>query len=119
WHATRRQSFTADEIAWIENKIGPWREATVVPLRNVRVARKRPPTLVPGTTAEAFRTRIKALELEAERLQQEAMYAFEHAAPAGTAQGTPAEAARTSLAGYETICRAPYPAAACDALLAA
>ena len=46
----------------------------VVPLRNVRRALKSPPPVMAPQAAEGFRTRIKAVELEAERLQQEAMY---------------------------------------------
>jgi uncharacterized protein (TIGR02444 family) len=119
WHATRLRAFSADEVASLESKIGPWREATVVPLRSVRRALKTPPALVPAATAGAFRNRIKAVELEAERLQQEAMYAIEQAAPARSPEPTPSAAAQKSLAAYETICRARLPSAARDAVLAA
>ena len=63
-----------DHIRSLEERIGPWREMTVVPLRAVRRALKAPPALVEGNTAELFRSKIKSVELEAERLQQEAMY---------------------------------------------
>jgi uncharacterized protein (TIGR02444 family) len=119
WHATRRRSFTPDEVGWIESKVAPWREAIVVPLRSVRRALKTAPSLVSGIAAESFRVRIKALELEAERLQQEAMYEFDHATPAGDPEAIPAEAARHSLAAYETICPSPFAAAARDAVLLA
>src|SRR4051812_18818938 len=76
WQATRRRPFAPAEVAALEDKIGGWREATVVPLRAVRTALRTPPALVEAGTAEAFRNRIKAVELEAERLQQEAMYAL-------------------------------------------
>ena len=46
----------------------------VVPIRNVRRALKSPPPVIAPDAAEGFRTRIKAVELEAERLQQEALY---------------------------------------------
>ena len=46
----------------------------MIPLRALRRALKSPPALVAPAAAEAFRTRIKAVELEAERLQQEAMF---------------------------------------------
>src|SRR5438309_2153749 len=74
WHATQAHQLSAGEVAALEEKIGGWRDATVVPLRAVRRALKSPPALLPAPTAEVFRTKIKALELEAERLQQEAMY---------------------------------------------
>jgi len=70
WHARRKRTLSASEIAELERRIAPWREMTVIPLRTMRRALKSPPTLVDGATSELFRTRIKAIELEAERLQQ-------------------------------------------------
>ena len=115
WHATQRRVFAADEIAAIESRIGPWREATVIPLRGVRRALKTPPSLVAAATAEAFRTRIKAVELEAERLQQEAM--VELAAPSGNELASSEAAARASVAAYETLCPAPFAQGAVETLL--
>ena len=115
WQATQRRAFAAADVASLESQIGPWREATVIPLRGVRRALKVPPALVAAGTAEAFRTRIKAVELEAERLQQEAMY--ELAAPAGPELASPEAAARASVAAYETICAAPFAKPAVETLL--
>src|ERR1700754_3361125 len=64
WQATRQRALSPEEVAALEARIGPWREATVVLLRAVRRALKSPPALVAPATAEAFRTRIKAVELE-------------------------------------------------------
>ena len=120
WQATQQRSFSPNEVAALEARIGPWREATVVPLRAVRRALKAPPTLVAPATAEAFRTRIKAVELEAERLQQEAMYelARGNAAP-GSAAGSSADAARTSLKSYATMRGVAFAKPAVETLLAA
>src|SRR5215475_3076970 len=109
WQATLKRAFTAAEVAALEGKIGPWREATVVPLRAVRRALKSPPALVEAATAEAFRTRIKAVELEAERLQQEAMFALARPAALGRAASSAGEAARGSIAAYETMRAVPFP----------
>src|SRR3954449_13136311 len=46
WHATRRRGFTPTQVAVLEQRIGAWRETTVVPLRAVRRALKSPPALV-------------------------------------------------------------------------
>ena len=119
WQATLKRAFTAAEVAALEGKIGPWREATVVPLRAVRRALKSPPALVEAATAEAFRTRIKAVELEAERLQQEAMYALAHAAPLGRAAVSPMEAARFNIAAYAAMRAVAFPQSAVDTVLAA
>ena len=73
WHATQKRTLSAAEVGDLEQRIGLWRNMTVIPLRAMRRALKSPPALVPATTAELFRSKIKAAELEAERLQQEAM----------------------------------------------
>ncbi len=119
WQAADRRPASAAEVAALERKIAPWREATVVPLRAARRALKHPPALVAAPTAEAFRTRIKAVELEAERLQQEAMFALAQAAPLAKTAASAAEAARASLAAYASIGPAPFPEPVQRALLAA
>ena len=55
---------------------GAWRDDVVVPLRALRRKLKDGSSLVERSTAELFRTRIKAVELESERLQQEALFAL-------------------------------------------
>lgn len=116
WHARQRRRLTVGEVAALEEKIGPWRDVTVIPLRSVRRALKSPPALVEASTAEAFRNRIKAVELEAERLQQEAMYALE-ALRAEAAN--PDEAARGNVAAYQEMLGVRFPQAATETLLAA
>jgi uncharacterized protein (TIGR02444 family) len=117
WQAQERRAFTAAEVTALDGRIGPWRDAAVIPLRNVRRALKSPPALVKGATAEAFRTRIKAVELEAERLQQEAMYELAGALPSGREAPSADEAARLNVAAYETMRAVTFPAAAVDAVL--
>jgi uncharacterized protein (TIGR02444 family) len=119
WQATHKRALSLIEVGELESRIGPWREATVIPLRGVRRALKTPPALVAPTTAEAFRTRIKAVELEAERLQQEAMYELARASSFGRAAASAEDAARTNVATYATIARKPFPADAVETLLAA
>jgi len=124
WHATRKRTLSAAEVAQLESRIGPWREATVVPLRTVRRALKAPPALVAPAAAELFRTKIKAIELEAERLQQEAMFELARSSPLGhEALGHEAtsvqEAARGNVAAYAAIATAAFPKAATETLLAA
>src|SRR6266566_3543246 len=119
WHATRKRALSAAEVAELEQRIGAWRDMTVIPLRNVRRALKMPPALVAAATAELFRTKIKAVELEAERLQQEAMYQLAPAMPAGETAPSVAEAARTSVSAYAAMLAKPFSPPAVDALLAA
>jgi uncharacterized protein (TIGR02444 family) len=119
WHATLGRELSSTEVAKLEERVGLWREATVIPLRSVRRALKSPPDLVPGATAELFRTKIKAVELEAERLQQEAMYELARPVPFGREAASKDVAARVSMAAYEAMCRAPFPKPATEILLAA
>ena len=115
WHARDGRSFTVTEVEAVERRIAPWRESTVFPLRAVRRAIKTPPALVEAPAAEAFRNRIKAVELEAERLQQEAMYAI--VAPSGEPSASPAAAAHASIAAYEKISARPFAHPAIETLL--
>jgi uncharacterized protein (TIGR02444 family) len=118
WQAAQGRRLSDVQIRELEQKISAWRDLTVIPLRNLRRALKSPPGLVPGAAAEAFRTRIKAVELEAERLQQEAMYGLASAALLGEAAPS-AAAARENVAAYEGFCGSAFATSAVDVLLAA
>src|ERR1700704_2213276 len=98
WQATERRALTAADVTALDQTISGWRDTAVIPLRDVRRALKSSPGLVAPNIAEAFRTRIKAVELEAERLQQEAMYALAGSAPPGQQAASLEAAARASVA---------------------
>jgi uncharacterized protein (TIGR02444 family) len=119
WHATYKRELSAAEVAELEGRIGPWRNATVIPLRAVRRALKSPPGLVAPAAAELFRTKIKAVELEAERLQQEAMYEVARPPLLGREAASPEDAARANVAAYETMRQTAFPKPATETLLAA
>jgi uncharacterized protein (TIGR02444 family) len=119
WQATFKRALSAAEVEELERRIAPWRNTTVIALRAVRRALKSPPTLVPAATAELFRTKIKAVELEAERLQQEAMYELARASPIGREVGSTHDAARANITSYAAIARAAFPSAAIETVLAA
>ena len=119
WQATRKRAFTAAEVAEIERRVGAWREMTVIPLRSLRRALKSPPQLVAGAATELFRTKVKAVELEAERLQQEAMYELVGATPRGQDASSLADAARGNIAAYEAMGGKTFPKPAIETLLAA
>ena len=123
WQAKERRALTVADVKVLDETIGGWRDTVVIPLRNLRRALKSSPGLVAPNAAEAFRTRIKAVELEAERLQQEAMYAHAASMPLGRALGrdatSPVEAARSNVAAYETMRAVAFPTAAVDTVLTA
>jgi uncharacterized protein (TIGR02444 family) len=119
WQASEGRCYGVGDVAALERRISGWRNIAVIPLRALRRALKSPPDLLAAGVAEGFRSRIKAVELEAERLQQEAMYDLARSAPAGTAATAPGPAARDNVAAYQQICPTPFPAAPLAAILGA
>ena len=74
--------------------------------------------MVERGAAELFRTRIKAIELESERLQQESMFAL--AAGLATENAATVEAAaRANVAAYEQALARTFAPDAVGVLLAA
>jgi uncharacterized protein (TIGR02444 family) len=118
WNATQGRSFNAADVTEIEQKIGPWRELAVVPIRNVRRALKSPPPVMEPAAAESLRTRVKAVELEAERLQQEALYGLAQTSRLGRPSPSRTEAARDSISSYQGVI-GPFPPGALDTVLSA
>jgi uncharacterized protein (TIGR02444 family) len=108
WNATQQRALNAAEVTEVEHTIGPWREMAVVPIRNVRRALKSPPGAIAPDTAEGFRIRIKAAELEAERLQQEALYALAQTGTLGRPAASAAQAAQDSVSSYQGVI-GPFP----------
>jgi uncharacterized protein (TIGR02444 family) len=118
WLAASGRQLSIDNVKQLDEAVRGWRELTIIPIRNVRRTLKGAATLVETGRQEAFRTRIKALELEAERLQQEALYARSRSVPRGSESPAPA-AARANLAAYEGVLDTRFAKAAVDHLLSA
>jgi uncharacterized protein (TIGR02444 family) len=124
WLATERRLVPAEAVRSIDARIRHWRETAVLPLRAIRRALKGGAPPIDATTAEQFRTRIKAEELEAERLEQEALYAWARTEFSG-GRGDPKparsvlEAARANVAAYQAVVGREFPEATVDALLRA
>jgi uncharacterized protein (TIGR02444 family) len=119
WNATERRCLSEQEMTDLERQVGAWRNVAVIPLRTLRRALRQPPPVIEAGTAEAFRNKIKQVELEAERLQQEATYALAQSLRLGSPAASPAEAARVNVAAYQAICATAFPEHAVELLLAA
>jgi uncharacterized protein (TIGR02444 family) len=119
WHAVHKRALSTPEISELEARIAPWRNTTVVPLRTMRRALKSPSALVGGATAELFRTKIKAAELEAERLQQEAMHELAVPSLLGKDAASLEAAAGANMTAYAALRGAPFPSSPSETLLAA
>jgi uncharacterized protein (TIGR02444 family) len=118
WLAAGRRLLTADGVKKLDDKVRDWRNLTIVPIRDARRKLKGAATLVDPAKQEAFRTRVKAVELDAERLQQEALYAFTQSGPLGNEAAPPA-AARANFAAYASVLGVSFPKHAVDALIGA
>jgi len=118
WLATARRCVppaTAEDVC---AKVASWHDDVVVLLRTLRRRLKDGSSLVERGAAEVFRTRIKAIELESERLQQESMYAL--AAGLVTQDAPTVEAAaRANVAAYEQASARTFAPSAVNVLLGA
>jgi uncharacterized protein (TIGR02444 family) len=118
WLATAKKCVPPAAAQEVCARVTPWRDDVVVPLRTLRRRLKDGSLLVERGTAELFRTRIKAIELESERLQQEALFAL--TAGLATENATTIQsAARANVAAYEQALARPFTPEAVDVLLAA
>ena len=116
WLASTGQRIGLPEARAVCARAGPWRDDVVVPLRTLRRKLKDGSALVERNMAEWFRTRVKAVELEAERLQQEALFAL---APRLAAEPSIEAAARANVTAYEQAMARAFTPGAVDVLLAA
>jgi uncharacterized protein (TIGR02444 family) len=116
WLASDGRRLTADEVRNLDDQVRDWRNLTIVPIRDTRRKLKGAPTLVEPGKQEAFRNKVKAVELDAERLQQEALYQFTRSGPLGT-QAPPGDAARSNIGAYEHAIGKGFPKKAVDALI--
>jgi uncharacterized protein (TIGR02444 family) len=115
WLAGDGRQLSAEEVKKLDDQVRSWRELTIVPIREVRRKLKGATTLVEPGKQEAFRNKIKTVELEAERLQQEALHAFTNKGPLG-AQAQPADAAVANIGAYERAMGKKFPKTAVDIL---
>ena len=112
-----RQLASAD-VAAIAAAIEPWKLHAVVPLRSVRRFLKDTPAGFEAQDIPALRQRVKMMELEAERLQQEVLYSSWPMEALG-APALASEAARANVAAYASALGAQFDSGAVDCLLAA
>jgi uncharacterized protein (TIGR02444 family) len=118
WLGSQKRRVAAAEVKALADKVRPWQVEVIGPIRALRRKLKSDAPLLDKGPAELFRTRIKAIELESERLQQEAMAALAAGLKTDTAPSAEA-AARASIAAYESALGRPFTPAAVDTLIAA
>jgi uncharacterized protein (TIGR02444 family) len=119
WQASAKRRLSVDEVRTIDDQVRGWRELTVLPLRAMRRTLKGAALLIEPGTAEAYRSKIKGVELEAERLQQEALYGLANSMTLGAAESSADAAARANVDAYQTVLGQEFPVAPVALLLGA
>jgi uncharacterized protein (TIGR02444 family) len=118
WLAADKKLIPARNARAVCEQAALWHDDVVVPLRTLRRKLKGGSPLVAHGTAEVFRTRIKAVELEAERLQQEALFALTPNLEVEPAESVEA-AARANILAYEQAAARAFTPGAVEILIAA
>jgi uncharacterized protein (TIGR02444 family) len=118
WLASESRQVSPDDVKKFDDGVRSWRELTIVPIRDTRRKLKGAATLVEPGEQEAFRNKVKAVELEAEQLQQQALYNFTKSGPLGS-EAAPRAAARANIAAYERALGKSFPKGAVDLLTVA
>lgn len=119
WNASMKRQLSLAEVKATDASVAGWREAAVIPMRSIRRALKDAPLLADTGLVEDYRTKVKGLELEAERLEHEALSDFFQSEAPGTSVASAMDAARANLAAYEQHLAKNFPKAAVDTIIAA
>ncbi|RAI44193.1 TIGR02444 family protein [Rhodoplanes roseus] len=118
WLGTGGRRLDDVETQFVIDQAAGWAREIVVPLRGVRRRLKEDAPLVDAAAAQAFRTQVKRLELEAERLQQEALYRLADRLPPGGGS-PPADAVGANVEALGRALGQDFPAAQAALLVAA
>jgi uncharacterized protein (TIGR02444 family) len=118
WLATDRKRVPPPQARAVCEQALMWRDDVVAPLRAVRRKLKAGSTLVEHSAVELFRTKIKAIELESERLEQEALFAMTPSVETVPAESIDA-AARSNILAYEEAVAVAFASGPVEIVIAA
>lgn len=116
WLAAQGRGLSANDVRAIDGAVAGWRAQVVVPLRNVRRALREPSAAFANEASQELRTRLKRVELESERLQQEALHGLKLPEEWG-ASTAPAVAMRQNMQAYAEELDAAFQSEAVEAIL--
>lgn len=126
WLGSIRRMVSIDQLQTLDQGVARWRCAAVRPLRAIRSALRHEKPLADQAGIDRLRDQIKALELQAEKLQQfelarlvQALEAAPGAVPAidASASNAPMKAAETNLDVYQTMLGCEFPSSLRQILL--
>jgi uncharacterized protein (TIGR02444 family) len=119
WAASCGRRLSIGEVGDIVASVESWRTSVVVPLRTARRSLRSPPALIDAKFAAALRLQVKKVELEAERLQEEALYRLRAIDELGRPEPSLDAAATANVKAYSGVLAKEFGAAAIETLLAA
>ena len=117
WAAHNNRKVGPGEVHFIVSAVDNWTRSAVAPLRGVRRFLRSPPEVIESGAAAKLRQRIKEIELEAERLEQEALYRLMPVETLGVQEPSREAAARANLDLYAAKLRTAFPGILIEALL--
>ncbi len=117
YRAVGGEALRPESVARLDASVAVWRRDVVQAIRTARRALKSPELAALAADDDALRNRVKAVELEAERLQQLALYRIGADIAADAAE--PVAAAQASLDAYAAHLGAAFPAEAARRLIRA
>lgn len=98
--ATQKRALDRNEIASLDQAISPWREQVIKPLRALRRHLKGGISRIDGKIGEAFRDKLKVLELDAERVVHDTLVRSWPPLNFRADAASPQDAAQASLDAY-------------------
>jgi uncharacterized protein (TIGR02444 family) len=118
WMAAQNKTLAAPDVKTVSDTSHAWQRSVVVPIRAIRRLLKSDAPLVDNDSAQAYRKKVQALELEGEQLQLNAMASMAGALKAATA-ASPGQAARENLAALQSAIAKQFPPATVDTFVRA
>jgi uncharacterized protein (TIGR02444 family) len=108
--ARNGRALMQEDVQVMDSQMRDWRLNGVIKLREARRVLKEPPEAFKGLDVHAFRERVKAIELEAERLQQECLFALRPLNDWGKARPYSAQLALDNMSAYAKCLGVNFPA---------
>jgi uncharacterized protein (TIGR02444 family) len=119
WAASRGRRLSVDDVRELTAAVDGWRTGVVAPLRMARRNLRSPPPRIDPDLASALRQRVKRVELEAERLEQDALYRFRAVEQSGEAEPSRDAAAVANVKAYAAVLATELAPSAVATVLAA
>ena len=109
--------FDGDDLDTVDSLVRNWRDEVIRPLRRVRMRMKDGFALIPAPISETLRTRVRAAELESERIALAMLWNWLSARPRRGAGSLAATAVVREFAQHFDVRQSAFPADVEEAIL--